>query len=358
MVKSVKTEHRIEVCPSSWVMPYSSTFNKWVYSTFGKSYLNDVDGSDMFKHQRFVRDFMQKNSPYRGILLFHGLGVGKTRSAISICESQGRDVVVLLPKSLKTNFESELLKTGATQKYEFVHYNGFTKKNVSQLIDSNTFVNKTVVIDEIHNFITAVTNNSLLSRSVYQELLNSDSTKIIGLTGTPIINNPIETAMLCNLMAGYIRTTPVKINKGSVEVAITLANSHPRVAHCRLSPSDPKTIHVHHNPLNFMSAVTTQHIKYARTHNHTDQVDASVFKGLDVTVGATFKNTLLPFKETEFGDMFIGDDLDMKNKVLLQRRIQGLVSYFEFYDKKQYPEQIPMEGCTVADERHSIYCIC
>ena len=37
-------------------------------------------------HQKIVRDYMSKYSPYRGILLFHGLGAGKTCSSIAIAE--------------------------------------------------------------------------------------------------------------------------------------------------------------------------------------------------------------------------------------------------------------------------------
>jgi len=37
-------------------------------------------------HQMFVRNFMSFQTPYNSLLLFHGLGTGKTCSAISVCE--------------------------------------------------------------------------------------------------------------------------------------------------------------------------------------------------------------------------------------------------------------------------------
>lgn len=37
-------------------------------------------------HQKFVRNFLSFQSPYNSILLFHGLGTGKTCSSISVCE--------------------------------------------------------------------------------------------------------------------------------------------------------------------------------------------------------------------------------------------------------------------------------
>ena len=37
-------------------------------------------------HQMFVRNFLSFQTPYNGLLLFHGLGTGKTCSSISVCE--------------------------------------------------------------------------------------------------------------------------------------------------------------------------------------------------------------------------------------------------------------------------------
>ena len=37
-------------------------------------------------HQQFVRNFMSINTPYNSLLLYHGLGTGKTCSSIGICE--------------------------------------------------------------------------------------------------------------------------------------------------------------------------------------------------------------------------------------------------------------------------------
>ena len=37
-------------------------------------------------YQMFVRNFLSSQTPYNGLLLFHGLGTGKTCSSIQICE--------------------------------------------------------------------------------------------------------------------------------------------------------------------------------------------------------------------------------------------------------------------------------
>ena len=48
-----------------------------------------TDATSMFQiapHQRFVRSFMSASTPYNGLLLFHGLGSGKTCAAMQVAE--------------------------------------------------------------------------------------------------------------------------------------------------------------------------------------------------------------------------------------------------------------------------------
>jgi DNA replication protein DnaC len=58
---------------------------------------------DLFPQQKLVRDYLLIETPYRGLLLFHGLGVGKTCAAIAVAESlmSNKKVYVLLPASLR-----------------------------------------------------------------------------------------------------------------------------------------------------------------------------------------------------------------------------------------------------------------
>lgn len=74
--------------------------------------LTGTQTATMYKYQEFVRDYMQWQSPYRGLLIYHGLGSGKTCSAIAAAEalfSQGnRRIIVLTPASLQENFLKEI----------------------------------------------------------------------------------------------------------------------------------------------------------------------------------------------------------------------------------------------------------
>ena len=61
---------------------------------------------ELLEHQKIVRDYLLTETPYRGLLLYHGLGSGKTCSSIAIAESllSTRTCYVLLPASLQDNY--------------------------------------------------------------------------------------------------------------------------------------------------------------------------------------------------------------------------------------------------------------
>lgn len=108
--KSYSPNEKIEISPpSGWVLPNRVKFSNWVHETF---HYDDSDKSLLFPSQRFVKDFLQYDSPYRGLLLYHGLGLGKSMASIVTAENLiGRmDVVILLPASLRNNYIDEIKK--------------------------------------------------------------------------------------------------------------------------------------------------------------------------------------------------------------------------------------------------------
>ena len=63
-------------------------------------------------HQAFVRNFTSPNTPYTGLLLYHGLGTGKTCTAIGVAEENrgqhsSRTIVVASP-SVQASFRNQL----------------------------------------------------------------------------------------------------------------------------------------------------------------------------------------------------------------------------------------------------------
>lgn len=124
----------LEVKPNNWILPNRIGFGNYVYNTFHPSKYpkNTVKNSgcecddtscdvpsdviSLFPHQRIIKDFVQFDSPYKGLLLYHELGSGK--SAASIAASEGyigkKKVFIMTPASLVQNYINELLKMSKT----------------------------------------------------------------------------------------------------------------------------------------------------------------------------------------------------------------------------------------------------
>ena len=68
-------------------------------------------------HQMFVRNFVSSLTPYNSLLLYHGLGTGKTCSAISVCEQMRsynsqmgdmRRIIIVASPKVQENFKIQL----------------------------------------------------------------------------------------------------------------------------------------------------------------------------------------------------------------------------------------------------------
>ena len=81
----------------------------------------------LLTHQKIILDYLNIYTPYRGLLLYHGLGSGKTCSSIAIAESyikatstiafaeglmNSKRILVMTPASLRVNYYEELKKCG------------------------------------------------------------------------------------------------------------------------------------------------------------------------------------------------------------------------------------------------------
>ena len=81
--------------------------------SIGKDNSDDASFS-LLTHQKIVRDYLNLFTPYRGLLLYHALGSGKTTSSIAIAEGMKdtKKIIIMLPASLRTNYMEELKRTG------------------------------------------------------------------------------------------------------------------------------------------------------------------------------------------------------------------------------------------------------
>ena len=78
--------------------------------------LSKVD-YELLPQQAFVKNFMSFQTPYNSLLLFHGLGSGKTCSAIGVCEEMrdylrqmgiSKQIIIVASPNVQDNFRLQL----------------------------------------------------------------------------------------------------------------------------------------------------------------------------------------------------------------------------------------------------------
>jgi len=97
-----------------WVLPNKKGYLTWMHRTFHTENYENSPGR-MKTYQRIVKDYMKIQGPYRGLLLYHGLGTGKTSASIAASEGFltskfGAKIIIALPASLEKNYLSEIKK--------------------------------------------------------------------------------------------------------------------------------------------------------------------------------------------------------------------------------------------------------
>jgi len=223
-----------------------------IYKIYNKFKNIEEKKGKLLKQQTFLSTYIEDS--YNNIdkmLLFHGIGTGKTCTSITIAETIMKinpimKVLVILPARLKTNFIDELISEtcGLNRYISIDDYNKYTSSNVDKkekenirkkfltsikrnyniisyesfrktLLDSNNInntikeitENKVIIIDEIHNLITSDINEKKLNEIIENDVIPKKTDKINGvilrlltklahksskiflLTATPIFDN-------------------------------------------------------------------------------------------------------------------------------------------------------------------------
>jgi superfamily II DNA or RNA helicase len=185
---------------------------------------NEKIAKELTTYQKFLGQYLNYRSPFRDVLIFHGLGSGKTVSAINIYNvlynyTPKWNIFLLIKASLKndpwmkdlTDWIGQQDKENKMNNIKFIHYDSpFADRDFLEIVKKSDSSRESMFIfDEAHNFIRNVYNNisskkgkraQVIYDYIQQEKRDNNKTRIILLTATPAVNNPFELALIFNLM--------------------------------------------------------------------------------------------------------------------------------------------------------------
>jgi hypothetical protein len=393
--------------------------------------LNRTANRELFPYQKLVRDYLVSETPYRGLLLYHGLGSGKTCSAISVAESllSTKKIFVMAPASLLLNFRSELATCGdpiykldqhwsrvqikqveerekakamgisdkfldnygsyyttspnippnyktlpldqqkeisaqindlIDQRFTFIAYNGISKNNVDQIFPPDQprmFDDSVIIIDEAHNFMGYVLKESVIKSKIYDMMYHSKNSKVVLLSGTPVINSPLEISYMMNLLRGPIErviiptTQVISWDEGMMTSFFKSLKDVDTIEY----NSVKRYILLTRNPPFFETVYNEKNERIAVKYNKDfPQIEIKEWVELwrqkfqekfgEVQLASdekilTEELECLPTKFEDFVNTYI-DGLAIKNSLMFQRRIQGLVSYYKGADERLVAKEV------------------
>ena len=190
-------------------------------------------------YQHFISHYISSRTPYKSLMLYHGVGVGKTCSAITLSEnlllthSQHEEpkIWVIMPSALRGSFRdqvfslsnfdnykalinqctgdtyvkmTQILKSKDKEKAQFklkkfinTRYRLFTYDEFAKMIENEyndkILKDKIIIIDEAHNIRNSA---KLEEKRIYSAIVNAIKTginnKLILLTATPMYNEPTD----------------------------------------------------------------------------------------------------------------------------------------------------------------------
>ena len=462
----------INEIPKAYIPESRRGFSEFIKENYSDFMLKPVQEQepiaygDKYPYQKFIREYIRNASPYRGILVYHGLGSGKTCSAIAAMEAlfstAHKKIIVMTPFSLRKNFLKEITfcgfrhfklqnywveldksnpinmlfateilnislshlksaksiwvpdfeqeepnynslssddqteirkqilsilvydkKTNPTGRIHFINYNGISANSLKEIAcsDSTYFDNAVIVVDEIHNLIRLMSGKiepyvssakgkgrrkivvetigadkwkpSLCSTSrnykrgylFYRLFLSATNSKIIGLSGTPLINFPEELGILSNVLHGYI---PV------VEGIVAVAGDEimKRIENILLDFEFSDFVRVESdkagNGIRFIISILPEGIRKISNNIGVERIPEGIdipsrkeivelLKKLFSSKGYKFSvdpilsaKPLLPFIGEDFATAFLNESkTSLKNKMVLMKRLSGLVSYYK-----------------------------
>jgi len=139
------------------------------------------------EHQERIKRRLQEGD--NRLLLYHGLGSGKSLSSLAAAEAAGGPYAAVAPASLKPNYEKEIEKFTEGSRPEVFSYTGLGMGKMPAL-DTET-----LIFDEAHRLRNPSTLGAMAAAKAAQKAKN-----VMLLTGTPVTNEPGDLASLLSLL--------------------------------------------------------------------------------------------------------------------------------------------------------------
>ena len=109
---------------TNYVLPNRVGYIDYIQNKFHPNKIEEIKRqSKSFEHQILIDKYLDINSPYRGLLLYHELGTGKTATSITLVNQYlraNKKIYVILPASLRNNYIKELLIHSDFKKYKYI----------------------------------------------------------------------------------------------------------------------------------------------------------------------------------------------------------------------------------------------
>ncbi len=336
--------------------------------------------TSLLPHQQLVQRFMQIDTPYRGLLLYHGLGSGKTNSSISIAEAliPYKEVIVMTPASLETNYIQELKKYG-NKAYRLQQYWVWTTNPTPLQLSERCMTSQDLIRykgrglwiteekEPNYEDLTAEEQESIQTqiniiirkqyRFIHYNGLRESNFKSLVANGNPFSNKVVVIDEVHNFVSRIVNQI------GKEHISMKLYEMLMRAENCKLvlltgTPliNYPHEIAILFNMLRGYIPVWSfdrtevklpniDMMYYSGKTSHTTALpegfvnkgnriewtknDTDMEEQLEQQVGTLVKKEykLFPDNQKEFEAMYI-DNGKLKNKLNLMFRMSGLASYF------------------------------
>jgi superfamily II DNA or RNA helicase len=199
-----------------------------------KQSLKDICYPSKFTFQNpqlFVAEFINPLTPYKGLLIYHKIGAGKTCAGVKICEEwkHKKNIVVVVPASLVGNFYKELRSECADEEYltnkerkvlsnldphetEYKRIINKAKERIDKyynIMSYHKFVslasekkinlkNSLILIDEVQNIVSeGGTFYTTFMKAIHSAPADL---RVVVLSATPIFDRPMELGLTLNLL--------------------------------------------------------------------------------------------------------------------------------------------------------------